>query len=62
MISQKVMDGFGRNLVDMLGVRRGRIDLLLVRIQIQIRNLMTCVTLRFENAWATGMGISVTMD
>ena len=37
MISQKVVDWFGRNLVDRLGVWRGRIDLILVKIWIWIR-------------------------
>ena len=32
-ISQKVVDGFGRNLVDMLGVSQWRIDSILVRIR-----------------------------
>ena len=36
MISQKVVDGFGRNLVDMLGVWKRLIDLILVKIQIWI--------------------------
>ena len=35
-ISQKVVDGFGRNLVGRLGVRQGRIDSILVKIRIQI--------------------------
>ena len=34
--SQKVMDGFGQNLVDRLGAWRGRIDSILVKIWIQI--------------------------
>ena len=36
MISQKVVDGFGRNLVDKLGVSQGRIYLILVKIRIRI--------------------------
>ena len=36
-ISQKVVGGFGRNLVDTLGVWQGRADLILVKIRIRIR-------------------------
>ena len=36
-IPQKVMDGFTRNLVDRLGVWRGRIDLILMKIWIRVR-------------------------
>ena len=35
-ISQNVVDGFGRNLVDRLGVSQGRIDSILVKIRIRI--------------------------
>ena len=38
-ISQKVVDGFGRNLVGRLGVWQGRIDSILVKIRIWIREL-----------------------
>ena len=34
-MSQKVVDGFGRHLVDRLGVPQGRIDSILVKISIQ---------------------------
>jgi len=36
-ISQKVVDGFRRNLVDSLGVGQGRIDSILVKIRMQIK-------------------------
>ena len=36
-ISQKVVDKFGRNLLDRLGVSEGQIDSILVTIQIRIR-------------------------
>ena len=36
MISQKVVDGFRRNLVDRLGVSQRRIDSILVKIRIWI--------------------------
>ena len=36
MMSQKVVDGFGLNLVDTLGVWQGRIDSILVKIRIRI--------------------------
>ena len=44
MISQKVVDGFRRNLVDTLVVSQGRIDSILVKIQIRIwiRELFNC--------------------
>jgi len=38
-IFQKDVDGFGRNLVDRLGVWQGKIELILVKIQIWIRRL-----------------------
>ena len=38
-ISQKVVDEFGQNLVDRLDVSQGRIDSILVKIQIWIRAL-----------------------
>ena len=44
-ISQKVVDGFGLNLVDMLGVWQGRTDSILVKIQIRIRLLFFLYTL-----------------
>ena len=37
MISQKVLDGFTWNLMDRLGVWQGRIDSILMKIQIRIR-------------------------
>jgi len=41
-ISQKVVDRFGRNLVDRLGVSQGRIDSIFVKIRIRIR-LLECL-------------------
>ena len=37
-MSQKVMDGFGRNLVVRLGVGQGRIVYILVKIRIMIKD------------------------
>ena len=36
-MSQKVVDGFGLNLVDVLGVWQGRMDSILVKIRIRIQ-------------------------